>query len=192
MENILSPFFYSNPDDSEQVKVRAPTSAHVIKTTIASNPSLHSSASTSTIRPTTTNVITTTTSATTMSTNRKSANDTNTKNNQNNVKNDFLSTIGSTKTFKDPSTLSITNDETAKPYINANAEYYQYFTDDSYRTKVDVAHFSEKSWMAFPVLRGAYKYVQVQFSKQYCMRHYNIHNWWGGITTTKKSFAHFY
>lgn len=41
------------------------------------------------------------------------------------------------------------------------AEYYQYFTDDSVKGKLDVPHFAEKSWMAFPVLRGAYKYVQV-------------------------------
>lgn len=47
---------------------------------------------------------------------------------------------------------------------NANAaEYYQYFTDDSVKGKLDVPHFAEKSWMAFPVLRGAYKYVQVNF-----------------------------
>lgn len=78
------------------------------------------------------------------------------KNNQNTfyAKNDIVLAIDSNKSLKDA-------DESAKAVV-ANAEYYQYFTDDSYRTKVDVPHFSEKSWMAFPVLRGAYKYVQVR------------------------------
>lgn len=58
-------------------------------------------------------------------------------------------------------TLTSIGDET-KPNANT-AEYYQYFTDDSVKGRLEVPHFAEKSWMAFPVLRGAYKYVQVYY-----------------------------
>lgn len=79
------------------------------------------------------------------------------KNNQNilHVKKDFHLTIGSSKIVNDLNTDDSTKSVT-------NAEYYQYYTDDSVKSKLDVPHFSEKSWMAFPVLRGAYKYVQVK------------------------------
>lgn len=53
-------------------------------------------------------------------------------------------------------------DDMAKSNANP-AEYYQYSTDDLVKGKLNVPHFAEKSWLAFPVLRGAYKYVQVHF-----------------------------
>lgn len=95
---------------------------------------------------------------------KASSNGSGSENNQNNfhVKSDIVLTIDSNKSSKD-------TDDSVRAG-SSNAEYYQYFTDDSYRTKVDVPHFSEKSWMAFPVLRGAYKYVQV-----YILMHKHIY-----------------
>lgn len=147
--------------DSEQVNFESTSSAPTIKATIAARhpPQLSVIVTTTgSINPTTTNTSSTRTVAPNASANENHfPNKTKTissKNNQNTfyVKNDIVLAIDSNKSLKDA-------DESAKAV--ANAEYYQYFTDDSYRTKVDVPHFSEKSWMAFPVLRGAYKYVQV-------------------------------
>lgn len=74
------------------------------------------------------------------------------KHNQNisNVKRDFFLTGG------------LRNSTKKSDSIGKNGSYYHYTLGDSFKERVDVPHFSEKSWIAFPVLRGAYKYVQVR------------------------------